>query len=205
MESVFILKIFKNFKNCATLFWRLTSQSSQSHAPAASLYRRFSWLTSGLRSQLWKRLRNFFKNLGFLDVSRLSLVTCAWVEAPVMRCTQHVSRLPSRLPRRWTFQSRKTLRQIFPIFVSRVLATWSGDLFVTYFSHENCVFCDLRIVKKKKKVFPRSFWLFIVLSVHLSHKLTVFLSKIHHFRHRLFFKLQEKVWVFYFSQSISCL
>ena len=78
-----------------------------------------------------------------------------------MRCTQHVSRLPSRLPRRWTFQSRKTLRQIFPIFVSRVLATWSGDLFVTYFSHENCVFCDLRIVKKKKKSFPS-----FILTVH---------------------------------------
>ena len=73
------------------------------------------------------------------------------MEAPVARCTQNVSQLPSWLPRGWTFQSWKTLRQIFPIFVSRVLATWSGDLFVTYFSHENCVFCDLRIVKKKKK------------------------------------------------------
>ena len=194
MESFFILKIFKNFKNCATLIWRLTSQLSQSHAPAASLYKRFSWLTSGLRSQSWKRLRNFFKNLGFLDVSRLSLVTCAWVEAPVTRCTQHVSRLPSRLPRRWTFQSRKKLRQIFPIFVSRVLATWSGDLFVTYFSHENCVFCDLRIVKKKKKKFSL---------VHFDCSLSCpfisltnslcFSQKSPNFLHHLYFKLQEKI------------
>ena len=77
--------------------------------------------------------------------------------------------------------NEKKLRQNFPIFVSRVLVTWTGDLFTTHFSRENRVFCDLRTIFKKISVFPHSFWLFIFLSVHLSHKLTMFLTKIHHF------------------------
>ena len=56
-----------------------------------------------------------------------------------------------------------------------------GDLFVTHISRKNRVFCTLRIVFKNFSVFPWTFWLFIVLSVHLSHKLTVFSLKIHHF------------------------
>ena len=47
------------------------------------------------------------------------------------------------------------------------------------------MFCALRIffgtIFKIFSFFPRSLWLFIVLSVPLPHKLTVFLSKIHHF------------------------
>ena len=68
--------------------------------------------------------------------------------------TQIVSWLPSRLPHRWTFQSRKTLRQIFQILSQEFLVTWCGDLFVTHFSRENRVFCALRIVSKKLFNFP---------------------------------------------------
>ena len=50
-------------------------------------------------------------------------------------------------------------------------------------SQKSCVlrFKDSLLNKKKKSVFPCSFWLFIVLSIHLSHKLTVFLTKIRQF------------------------
>ena len=63
-----------------------------------------------------------------------------------MRFTQKVSWLPSRLPCKWTFQSRKTLRQIFQIFSQGFLETWFGDLFATHFSRKNRVFCALRTV-----------------------------------------------------------
>ena len=48
-------------KTCVALFWRLNHGSSQSHAPVASLLRRFSRLTGGSKSQSWKILRKFFK------------------------------------------------------------------------------------------------------------------------------------------------
>ena len=92
------------------------------------------------------------------------------MRAPVARCTQNVSRLPLRLTHGWTFQSQKTLSQIFQNFVSKVF----GNLFATQFNHENHVFCALRTVFKNFSFFPHSFWLFIVLSIHLSHKLTMF-------------------------------
>ena len=41
------------------------------------------------------------------------LATCSWVEGPVARGTQRFSRLSSRLPRKWDFQSRKTLSKFF--------------------------------------------------------------------------------------------
>ena len=121
--KVFILKIFKNFKNCATLSWQLASWVK----PVTYLSREFiqkvfttHWQVKVLVA---KKTQKFFQKSGFLDFSRLSLVTCSQVEAPIARFTQNVSRLPSRLSRRWNFQSRKTLRQILPIFVSRLLAT----------------------------------------------------------------------------------
>ena len=88
----------------------------------------------------------------------------------------------------------KHLDKIFPIFVSRVLATWFGDLFVTHFSCKNRMFCALRTVFKIFFSFP-SFTLTVHCLVHssLSHKLTVFLTKILNFLHHLYFKLQEKV------------
>ena len=145
--------------------------SSQLHAPVVSLYRRFLRFTSGSKSQSRKRLRNFFQNLGF-QISSDSV----W-----------------RLVREWKLQSRGLLRKcrgslrdflasgpssrekhldkFFKFFFMGVF----GDLFATYFNCKNHVFCTLRTVFKNFSIFPRSFCLFIVLPVHLSHKLTVFL------------------------------
>ena len=73
--------------------------------------------------------------------------------------------------------SEKKLRQNFPIFVSRVLVTWTGDLFTTHFSRENRVFCDLRTIFKKKFSFP-SFILIVHFLVRSS------LSQTHHVSHK---------------------
>ena len=62
------------------------------------------------------------------------------MEGLVTRGTQKFSRLTSRLPRGWNFQSRKTLRQIFLNFCHRCLETCPGDLFATRFNRENRVF-----------------------------------------------------------------
>ena len=73
--------------------------------------------------------------------------------------------------------SEKKLRQNFPIFVSRVLVTWTGDLFTTHFSRENRVFCDLRTIFKKNFSFP-SFILIVHFLVRSS------LSQTHHVSHK---------------------
>ena len=57
------------------------------------------------------------------------------------------------------------------------MTAWSGDLFATHFNREKRLFCALRTIFKNFSVFPHSFWLFIVLSIHLSHKLTMFSLK----------------------------
>ena len=142
--KVFILKIFKNFKNCATLFWQLASWVK----PVTYLSREFiqkvfttHWQVKVLVA---KKTQKFFQKSGFLDFSRLRLATCSQVEAPITRCTQNVSRLPYG----WTFQSRKTLRQIFQILSKGSLTACFGDLFATQYSHENRMFCALRIFFK---------------------------------------------------------
>ena len=111
------------------------------------------------------------------------------MEALVARFTQNVWWLPSR---KWNFQSRKKLRQIFKILSHRFLAACSGDLFTTYFSRENCVYCTLRVffktVFKKFLVFPHILWQFIV-SFFQTHHVH---SQELHFLHHLFTNLQEK-------------
>ena len=87
----------------------------------------------------------------------------------------------------------------FPKFwVFTVLATRFGDLFATWFSRKKCVFCALRTVFKNFQFSLEYFLLFIVLFIHLSPKTSLVL-------HHLIFNLHEKVWVFLFSLSISCL
>ena len=58
---------------------------------------------------------------------------------------------------------------------------WLGDLFVTHSNSEKCVFCTLRVIFraifKNFSFFPRLLWLFIVLSVPLPPKLTMFSKK----------------------------
>ena len=99
-----------------------------------------------------KDLEFFFKNLGirFLSTQFGDLFVSG---SSGHEYTQKVSRLPSRLPCGWTSQSRKTLRQFFQNFVTKVLETWSGDLFTTHISCKNRVFCALRTEFKKKKLF----------------------------------------------------
>ena len=63
-----------------------------------------------------------FQNFGFVTFSRLNLVTDSRVEAPVASFTQKVLRLPSQLSRRWTFQSQKSLGQIFQNLSHRILS-----------------------------------------------------------------------------------
>ena len=76
-------KMSKISKNVQPSFGDLPHGSSQSHAPVASLYRRFLWLTGGSRSQSRKRLRKFFKIFGFWSFSWLIFATCSRVKAPV--------------------------------------------------------------------------------------------------------------------------
>ena len=63
-----------------------------------------------------------FQNFGFVTFSQLNLVTDSRVEAPVASFTQKVLRLPSQLSRRWTFQSQKSLGQIFQNLSHRILS-----------------------------------------------------------------------------------
>ena len=92
-----------------------------------------------------KHLENFQKSrcLAFL---RLNLATSSRVEALVASFTQNVWRLPSRLTREWTFQSRKTLRQNFQNFSHGFLAACFGNLFATQSSREKRVFCTMRVI-----------------------------------------------------------
>ena len=59
----------------------------------------------------------------------LVLATCSRVKGPIARGTQRFSRLSSRLPREWDFQSQKTLSKFFQIF--RLEVFW-GVTLATY-------------------------------------------------------------------------
>ena len=93
----------------------------------ASLLRSFR---DSLASQAPSREKDLekFQNFGFLGFSQFSLATGSRVEAPVASFTQNVLRLPLWLTCEWTFQSQKTLRQIFQILSHGFLVTWICDL-----------------------------------------------------------------------------
>ena len=106
--------------------------------------------------------------------------------------TQKFSRLPSRLPRGWNFQSWKILRQIFQKFCLRCLATCPGDLYATWYNCEKCVFYAFWIVFKNFQFFPQTF-----VTIHCLPRL--YLSQTHRvtlekppFFHHFNFNLQEK-------------
>ena len=69
--------------------------------------------------------------------------TTLWrVKALVMRVTQKISWLPTRLTHGWNFQSRKALRQIFPNFVVRVFGGLPWRLVRNSIqSRKSCVLC----------------------------------------------------------------
>ena len=87
----------------ATLFWRLTLMSQSSREPlVASLLRSFRDSLVSQALSLEKDLEKFQTSKFFVFL-QLSLVIGSRVEALVVRFTQNVLRLPSRLTREWTF------------------------------------------------------------------------------------------------------
>ena len=137
-------KISKISKTVQPFFGNLPHGSSQLQALSHELIQKVFTIHWWVIIPVAKKTQKFFQKSGFLDFSRLRLATCSQVEAPITRCTQNVSRLPYG----WTFQSRKTLRQIFQILSKGSLMACFGDLFATQYSHENRMFCALRIFFK---------------------------------------------------------
>ena len=181
MESVFVLKIFKNFKNCAILFCRLNlaSQSSRKTLVASLLRSTRDSLASQATSHK-KDLENF----QFFWVFSIftTHVSDRFVSGSSSReFTQNALRLPLWLTHKWTFLSQKTLRQIFQNLPHGILATWPGDLLTIHSSWEKCVFCTNRVKSKKVfknfSIFPRITCYFIVLSASPSSKTTIFTYK----------------------------
>ena len=200
MESCLVLEKFQ--KLCNFVLTTQSHESIQSRASSRKLTQKLLRLSGESGTQSRKRRRNFQKP-GFWGLSRLRLATVSWVEALVARFTQNAWRLPLQLTREWNFQSQKTLRQIFQNFSHEFLATCIGDLFATHSSREKRVFCTMKVIFrsifKNFSIFPRILWLFIVLSIPLPHKLTVFTPK-----SSIFFSIsspifKNKVWVFLFS------
>ena len=127
LESVFVLKNIKNFKNNATLFWRLclVGQASCETLVAAYTKALGEFLVShGSNSE--KHLENF-QNSRFLAFSRLYFGDRFTSGSSSCKFTQTVSQLPLRLTQEWTFQLWKILRQIFQNLSHGFLATWTGD------------------------------------------------------------------------------
>ena len=87
---------------------------------------------------------------------RLVLATCSQVKGPIARGTQRFSRLSSRLPREWDFQSRKTLSKFFQIF--RLELFWQVTL-ATYWRL-------VSVAKNKCFAFQRQFFPWIFVTVH---------------------------------------
>ena len=88
----------------------------------------------------------------------LVLVTCSRVKGPVTRSTQRFSRLSSRLPHKWDFQSRKKHSKLFQFF--RLEVFWQVTL-VTYWwlvsVAKNTCFTFQRQFLKLFSVFPSNF------------------------------------------------
>ena len=123
-QKVFLFwKMSKISNNCVTLFWRLASRVKPVACPSHELIQKVFATHWRVKSPNHEKDLEIFPKSGFLNFSWLCLVTCSRVEAPVTWCTQNVSCLPLRLRHGWTFQLQKTLRKVFPIFVSWVLVT----------------------------------------------------------------------------------
>ena len=140
----------------------------------------------GQKSQSRKRLRNFSKIWVFKFLATLFSDSECFVS-------------PFATSSRVDLPNAKNTWKSF----SNFCVMGFGDLLATYFSRENHVFCALRTFFKNFFNFL-SFTLTVHCLVHSScfHKLTMFLTKNLHFPYHLYFNLQEKVWVFYLSQSI---
>ena len=134
------------------------------------------------------------------------MATCSQVEASVVSLYRNFQGSLRDLLVSGPSSHEKHLEIFSKILSLKCLATCLGNLFATWFSHEKCVFYALGTVFKILSIFPS-----FILTIHclvrssLSQTHRVTLKKSNVFLHHLFFKLQEKVWVFHLSQSISCL
>ena len=125
MESVFVLKNYKNFKNCTTLFWWLTLVGQSSHeTPIASLLRSSC---DSLASQAPNREKNLekFQISRFLAFLRLTLVTSSWVEASVASLLRMLRNSLYELLTSGPSSRKKYLDKLFKIFLTRF---WRLDL-----------------------------------------------------------------------------
>ena len=109
LESVFVLKNVKNFKNCATLFWRLIlAGHSSCKTPVAS-----GLLAS--QSPSHEKDIEKFKNFWVFNISVTQFGDWFASGSSSHKFTQNDLQLSSWLACEWTSQSRKTLGQIFQI------------------------------------------------------------------------------------------
>ena len=119
-------KNVKISKNSVAFFQRLSRGLVQSHVLVTCPHRFFSWLTSGSMPSHEKYLE-YFSKFGFLMFLTTQSGDLFAGGRSSYEKGQRISRLTSRLSRRQNFQSRKTLRKIFQIFV----LSDSGDLLAT--------------------------------------------------------------------------
>ena len=124
-KSFVFAKISKISKTVLPYSGDLVAGQSSHIPPIASLHIRFSRLTSGSMSQSRKRLRNFSKILGFLQFSRLGLVTCLRVEAPVTRLYRNFHGSLRDLLTGEPSSREKHLDKFFKNFVSKVFGELS--------------------------------------------------------------------------------
>ena len=130
---------------------------------------------------VWRLIRKWqLQSRGYIEIFATPFPTHSRVDLLVTKNT-------------WTYFSKFCLKGVWQL----VLATC--------FIREKRMFCSLRTVFKTFQFSLEHFLLFIVLFVQLSYKPTMFLSKTSIVLHHLNFNLQEQVWVFLFSLSISCL
>ena len=123
LESAFVLKNIKNFKNYATLFWRLCLMGQASCETLVTAYTTAlgdSLVSHGPSSE--KHLEKF-QNSRFLAFSQLCFGD--WFASGSSSC--EFTKTISRLTHEWTFQLWKILRQIFQNLSHGFLATWTGD------------------------------------------------------------------------------
>ena len=111
-KSFVFAKISKISKIVLPCFGYLVAGQSSHIPPVAILHKRFLWLTGESKSQSRKRLRNFSK----FWVFKCLATRFGYLFASGSSSREVIHKflwLPSRLTCEWTFQSRKTLRQIF--------------------------------------------------------------------------------------------
>ena len=104
-------------------------------------------------------------------------MTCLRVEAPVARLYRNFHGSLRNLLAGGPSSRKKHLANFSKILSLRCLATCLGDLFAVQLSREKRMFCASRTVFKTFQFSFKHFLLFIVLSISLSHKLTVFHSQ----------------------------